>query len=89
MQIWDILNQKVYICRDGDRLFLSCFDPEKSYYLFEPLSEKIEPHCVGLRIPTLSTVYPDESRYKGFVRHGAKNLYMPVWNHEELLCLES
>jgi hypothetical protein len=84
MQVWDIINQKVYICSDGDRVFLSCFDPQQCYYFFEPLFEKIEPYYDDIDIPTLSTVSPDESRYKEFKKHGAKNLYMPLWKFEEL-----
>jgi hypothetical protein len=60
-------------------------DQQKSIYLFEPEVFKIEPYIGGLYIPTISTVSPDQRRYKEFCKNGGVQFFMPLWTLEDLL----
>ena len=84
MQLWDIKKGQVMACVDSTYLFLSCFDPKKSFYLYEPGKSKTGPHFEGLEIPTMCSVSPDERRYHEFQKDGAEMLYMPTWTLPEL-----
>ena len=85
-QLWDLNNARVMECRrsDGSGL-LSCFDPSKLVYLFEPGASIKEPELQDFLIPTLYSCSPNDKRYKEFKKRGAIILYMPTWTLEELL----
>ncbi len=84
MQLWDLKKGQVMDCVDSTFRFLSCFDPRKTFYLYEPGKSKTEPHFEGLQIPTMCSVSPDERRYHEFQKDGAEMLYMPTWTLPEL-----
>ena len=84
MELWDLKKGQVMDCVDSTHLFLSCFDPRKTFYLYEPGSCFNEPHQVGLSIPTMCSASPDNRRYKEFCKNGGVKLYMPTWTLPEL-----
>ena len=85
-EIYDIKNRTAYtLIGDSDIELLRCFDPEKTIYLHEPGDTKKGPRYLNLDLPTLSTVSPDTSRYKEFVKNKGKELYMPTYSCAELL----
>jgi hypothetical protein len=83
MQLWDIKNGNVMDSVADPRL-LSCFDPNKSVYLYEPEGSLKGPHYAELSIPTMCSVSPDVRRYKEFSKNGAVKFYIPTWTLPEL-----
>ena len=84
MQVWDLKQGRVLNYAGSFRSLLMCFDPKKSFYLYEPGDSLKGPHYLGLKIPTLCSVSPDERRYKEFKKNGAVKVYMPTWTLDEL-----
>jgi hypothetical protein len=87
MQVWDLKEKRVSVFDGNSRGLLSCFDPQKSLYLYEPGSSLNGPHYEGLSIPTVCSVSPDIRRFKEFAKNGAVKLYMPTWTLSELLAV--
>ena len=85
MEVWDLKQGQVINYEGISRSLLSCFDPEKSLYLYEPGESRKEPYFSGLQIPTMCSVSPDRERYKEFEKNRAVKLYMPPWTLPELL----
>ena len=84
MEVWDLKQGRVMVYKGISPLLLSCFDPKKSFYLYEPGDSLKGPQYVGLKIPTMCSVSPDERRYKEFEKNGAVKVYMPTWTLDEL-----
>ncbi len=85
IQVWDLKNARVLTLFDLSKYSLiSSFDPEKTFYMFEPGSSIFEPEYYGISIPALITTSPDKRRYKEFAKNGGIYLRMPTWTLEEL-----
>ena len=84
MEVWDLKGGEVLEYQGSSLGLLQCFDPKKTFYLYEPGKSKIEPHQEGLEIPTMCSGSPDKRRYKEFCKNGAVRLYMPTWTLPEL-----
>ena len=69
MTIYDIANRQAEKVMGCPIDVLDCFDPETSLYLMEPGESVVEPHFMGVRIPTLTTVSPLLARYKEFCKN--------------------
>lgn len=84
-QVWDIKKARVLNClhMSGHSL-LSSFDPDKSFYMFEPSASIREPYFYEFSTPTMISASTDIRRFKEFQKHGGVKLYMPTWNLEEL-----
>ena len=84
MEVWD-LNRGEVLEYEGSSLgLLQCFDPRKSFYLYEPGRSFEEPHQDELSIPNISSASPDNRRFEVFCKNGAKKIYMPTWTLPEL-----
>lgn len=84
MEVWDFKQGEVMEYEGSSLRLLRCFDPKKSFYLYEPEKSREEPHFGGLSIPTVCSVSPDDKRYKQFLKDGAVMLFMPTWALKEL-----
>ena len=84
MQVWDIKRGHVLDCVNPSPRLLHCFDPEKSFYLYEPGRSREEPPYEELLIPIMCSVSPDDVRYKEFQKNDAVKVYMPTWTLNEL-----
>ena len=83
-EVWDIKQELVLYCVNSNSYgVLSCFDPKKSIYLYEPEGSVHGPHY-GPWIPTVCTSPPEASTFKEFVKNGAVEIYMPTWTLPEL-----
>jgi hypothetical protein len=87
MEVWDLKQKSVLLYYGNNEGLISCFDPRKSLYLYEPGGSLNSPHYVGLSIPTVCSVSPDIRRYKEFGKNGGVKLYMPTWTLSELLAV--
>jgi hypothetical protein len=79
MQVWDIREGHVLFYDGISHGLLSCFDPNKSVYLYELGRSLEEPFFEELSIPTMCSVSPNEIRYKEFHKNEAVKIYMPKW----------
>ena len=84
MEVWDLKRGEVLKYQGSSLGLLECFDPRKTFYLYEPGSCFNEPHQVRISIPTMCSASPDNRRYKEFCKNGAVKLYMPTWTLPEL-----
>ena len=84
MEVWDLKRGEVLKYEGSSLGLLLCFDPRKTFYLYEPGTCFDEPHIEGLEIPTLCSASPDIRRYKEFCKSGAVKLYMRTWTLPEL-----
>ena len=87
MEVWDLKEGQVIKYEGTSSLLISCFDPEKSLYLYEPGESRKGPYFSGLEIPTMCSVSPDKERYKEFEKNRAVKLYVPPWTLPELLAV--
>jgi hypothetical protein len=86
--VWDLKEKRVSSYFGNIFGLISCFDPYKSLYLYEPVGSLSGPYYdEHLLIPTVCTVSPDIRRYKAFAKNGAVKLYMPTWTLPELLAV--
>lgn len=86
MAIYDLVHQVAERIKGLDYDLLNCFDPEKTVYMYEPMSSCTEPISCH-NIPTLVTTYPDTRGNKQFCKNGASPVYMPTYTLEELLTI--
>ena len=84
MEVWDLKRGEVLKYQGSSLGLLRCFDPKKTFYLYEPGRSFEEPHQDELSIPTMCSVSPDRTTYKYFLKKGAVMLYMPTWTLPEL-----
>jgi hypothetical protein len=89
MEVWDLKGGRVFEYDRASKALISCFDPQKSLYLYEPSASLASPYYDGLSIPTVCTVSPDNRRYKEFEKNGGVRLYMPTWTLPELQAIRT
>ena len=87
MQIFFIKERIVHVVEANIVSILRCFDPATTLYFFEPGKSKTEPEWDTTTMSIMATLSPELSRYKEFLKNGAKKIFMPLFTEDELLTI--